>query len=170
MHPRSQIFAFVGVLFLGGVLRCRAPWLRKDGTRGPQLSEFTESQQQCSPRGHCSDEAPESGIDESAGNTLLMNAEKCSFHGCLLEQMKNYQGGENFMPTRSPGHTIWKDMRKKCVERDCELANKKTKQFYNLKSLLGYSSFQERRTGTSWKIAKSMLTNCLEMLVLGTNW
>ena len=37
--------------------------------QGPQLPEFTESQQQCSPRGHCSAEAPESGIDESAGNT-----------------------------------------------------------------------------------------------------
>ena len=67
--PALTIFALFGVLFLGGVLCCRAPWPHNDGTQGPQLSEVTESQQQCSPRGLCSAEAPESGINESAGNT-----------------------------------------------------------------------------------------------------
>ena len=69
LRPRSQFSPFVCVLFLGGVLRCQAPWLRNDGTQVPKLSEFTESQHQCSPRGQCSAEAPESGIDGSAGNT-----------------------------------------------------------------------------------------------------
>ena len=67
--PALTIFACVGVLFLGGVLRCRAPWPHNDGMQGPKLSEFTVSQQKCSLRGHCSAEAPDSGIDRSAGNT-----------------------------------------------------------------------------------------------------
>ena len=67
--PALTIFAFVGVLFLGGVLRCRAPLSHNDGTQGPKFSEFTVSQQQCSLRGHCSAEATESGIDGTAGNT-----------------------------------------------------------------------------------------------------
>ena len=31
--PAFTIFAFCGVLFLGGVLRCRAPWFSNDGAR-----------------------------------------------------------------------------------------------------------------------------------------
>ena len=38
------------------------------------------------------------------------------------------------------------------------------------KSLLGWSSFQGGGTGISWRIVKSMLTNCLHVLVPGTNW
>ncbi len=37
------------------------------------------------------------------------------------------------------------------------------------KSMLGWSSIQAGRTRISWWIAKSLLTNCLEMLVLDTN-
>ena len=40
----------------------------------------------------------------------------------------------------------------------------------SLKSLLGRSSIQAGRTRISWRIVRSLLTNCLEMLVLGTNW
>ena len=35
--PTLTIFACVGVLFLGGVLRCRAPWPHNDGMQGPKL-------------------------------------------------------------------------------------------------------------------------------------
>ena len=40
----------------------------------------------------------------------------------------------------------------------------------SLKSLLGWPPFQERGTWISGRIIASMLTNCLEMLVLCTNW
>ena len=39
-----------------------------------------------------------------------------------------------------------------------------------LKSLLGWSPFQERGTWISWRIVKSVFENCLEMRVPGTNW
>ena len=39
----------------------------------------------------------------------------------------------------------------------------------NVKSLLGWPSIQAGRTRISWRFVRSLLTNCLEMLVLGTN-
>ena len=39
----------------------------------------------------------------------------------------------------------------------------------SLNSVRGWSPFHERGTGISWRIVESMLTNCLEMLVPGTN-
>ena len=59
----------------------------------------------------------------------------------------------------------------KCVERYCDLANKKVEQLYKVfKPLLGWSSIQARRTRICWRIVRSLLTNRLEMLVLSTNW
>ena len=40
----------------------------------------------------------------------------------------------------------------------------------SLNSLLGRPSLQEGGTGISWRIVKSMLSKCLEMLVPSTNW
>ena len=54
---------------------------------------------------------------------------------------------------------------KKCVERYCELANKKVEQLYNVS---GWPSIQAGGTRISWRIVRSLLTN--EMLVLGANW
>ena len=48
------------VIFLGGVLRCRAPWF--DGTNeGPCSPDVTGSQLQCVSRGHCPAATPKSG-------------------------------------------------------------------------------------------------------------
>ena len=59
------------VLFLGGVLRCRAPWF--DGTNeGPCLSVFTGVQQQCATRGHCSAATPKSGASQQSVNGSAM--------------------------------------------------------------------------------------------------
>ena len=58
-----------------------------------------------------------------------------------------------------------------CVERYCESANKKVEAtVQSLKSLFGWSSIQAGGTGISGRIIISMLTDCFEMLVLGTNW
>ena len=57
VRPRSQSSPVSVFCLL--VVACFAaePLADNNGTQG-QLSEFTESQQQCPPRGHCSAEAP----------------------------------------------------------------------------------------------------------------
>ena len=62
---------------------------------------------------------------------------------------------------------------KKCVERFCELANKKDRQSSCTKSqLLAWMTITSKKggPGISWRALQSMLTDCLEMLVFGTNW
>ena len=55
---------------------------------------------------------------------------------------------------------------RKCVERYCELANKKVEQLYRVSSLcLIFNSKHEELES----VVRSLLTNCLEMLVLGMN-
>ena len=73
-------------------------------------------------------------VNASQTKSSWMNTEKCTNHEFLLEQMKNYQGGKRLTQTRSRGQTIWKDNAQKWVERYCELANKKTEQFYKVSS------------------------------------
>ena len=59
---------------------------------------------------------------------------------------------------------------KKCVERYCELANKTTQQLYKVSTPCLDESFQRRRIEIRVRIVKSMLSNCSEMLILGTYW
>ena len=62
--------------------------------------------------------------------------EKCSNHEFLLEQLKNYQGGESLTQKRLRCPARWNDMLTTCVERYCELANKKTAIVQSFKPLL----------------------------------
>ena len=56
------------MLFLGGVLRYRAPWFPSDGAQeGPQFSDFAGIQQQRAAQGHSPIKTPESGTAETAG-------------------------------------------------------------------------------------------------------
>ena len=50
----------------------------------------------------------------------------------LLEQPRIYQGGTNLARKLQRGATTWKDMLENCVERYCDLANKKTEQLYKV--------------------------------------
>ena len=87
--PAFTIFVLFGEFFLGGVLRCRAPAV--DGAhKGSRLSEFTGLQQQCAPRGHCSAEAPKSGIVGSAGHTAecKRNCEDTSMSNTCSENQR----------------------------------------------------------------------------------
>ena len=70
-------------------------------------------------------------VNVNRTTTLSTNTGKCPSYEFLQQPMKNLQGGRNFTQKRSRGPT-WKDMRKKCVERYCELANKKTEQVYKV--------------------------------------
>ena len=55
---------------------------------------------------------------------------------------------------------------KKCVERNCELANKKDGAVQSLHSILGQPSLHKERIGIGRRIVQNMLTNYLEMLLL----
>ena len=60
---------------------------------------------------------------------------------------------------------------KKCVERYCELANKTTQQLYKVStSLHRWPPLQRRRNKIRGRFVKSMLSNCSQMLILGTDW
>ena len=60
---------------------------------------------------------------------------------------------------------------KKCVERYCELAVKTTQQLHKVATpCLDDHQFKEEENGISWRIVKSMLTNCSEMSILGSYW
>ena len=60
---------------------------------------------------------------------------------------------------------------KKCVERYCELANRKTQRFHKVSSpCIDDHHFKEEETKICWRIVKYMLSNCSEMLILGKNW
>ena len=101
----------------------------------------------------------------------LTSTEKCSNHEFLLEQLKNCQGGRN-LTTKTvawsydmEGHA--QKMRRE-VLRTGGQKDRAVVQSY--KSLLGRPSCQEGGTGISWRLSKSMLTDCLEMIVFGTKW
>ena len=56
---------------------------------------------------------------------------------------------------------------KKCVERYCELANKTTQQLYKVSTpCIDDHHFKEE----DMKSVTIMLSNCSEMLILGTDW
>ena len=60
---------------------------------------------------------------------------------------------------------------KKCVERYCELANKTTQQLYKVFSpCIDDHHFKEEELKSARELTKSVLPNCSEMLILGTNW
>ena len=60
---------------------------------------------------------------------------------------------------------------KKCVERYCELANKTTQQLYKVSTpYIDDHHFKEEGNEICWRMITCMLSNCSEMLILGTNW
>ena len=102
---------------------------------------------------------------------LLKNIRRCLNHVCLLEQLKNYQDGKSLTQRRLRGPTIWKDILKKMRWATLWTGKQETgATVQSVKSLFGWSSIQAGGTRISWRIVTSMLTICLEMLELGTNW
>ena len=61
---------------------------------------------------------------------------------------------------------------KKCVERHCELANKSTQQLYKVSTpcLDDHQFMEEELKFVGNLIVQSMLSNCSEMSVVGTQW
>ena len=60
---------------------------------------------------------------------------------------------------------------KKCVERYCELANKTTQQLNKVSTpCIDDHHFKEEELKSAGELSKIMLSNCSEMLILGTYW
>ena len=60
---------------------------------------------------------------------------------------------------------------KKCVERYCELANNSTQQLCKVSTpCIDDHHFKEEEMKSVGELSKSMLSNCSEMLILGTYW
>ena len=71
---------------------------------------------------------------------------------------KNYQGGESLTQKRLRCPATWNDMLTTCVERYCELANKKTAIVQSFKPLLKWSTLQERGAWISGRMIQCMHT------------
>ena len=90
-------------------------------------------------------------------------------------QLQNHVWIQNFRSSENLSISSWScDMEghaKKCVERYYELANKTTQQlFSSFNSMHWRPSFQRGRIEIRGRIVKRMLSNCSEMLKLGTYW
>ena len=98
------------------------------------------------------------------GEILFTNTQKCSNHKYLLEQLKNYQGGKTDAKTVARSY----DMEGHAQKMRWEIPWT-GKQSGGTVDRLGWPSIQTGGTWTNWRIIKSMLPNCLEMLVFVTN-
>ena len=61
---------------------------------------------------------------------------------------------------------------KKCVERYCELANKTTQELYKVSTpcIDDHHFKEEELKSICRRIVKNIISNCSEMLILGTYW
>ena len=59
---------------------------------------------------------------------------------------------------------------KKCVERHCELPTRRRNNSTKYLLPASMTTLQRRRNEICWRIVTCMLSNCSEMLILGTNW
>ena len=101
----------------------------------------------------------------------LNSKRKCSSDVYLLEQQKKFPGWQ-----KPHAQTVaWSyDMEGNAQKmRSATLRIGKQESgaaLQSFKPLPGWSSIQAWRTRISWRIVRSLLTNCLEMHVLDTNW
>ena len=102
---------------------------------------------------------------------LSNNIRRCLNHVFQLEQQKNYRDGKHFTCKLYLGPTTWRGMLQNALSDTVTWQTRKWSNFtQSFKSLPGWSSIQAGRNRISWRIARSLLRNCLEMLVPGTNW
>ena len=94
---------------------------------------------------------------------------RCSSHVFLLKVQHNFLDVKNLMQKPLHGPTIWKDMLKKCVERQCELAKKKAEQHKKVSSLcMDDHSCKKEELEPVGEPLRSSITDGLEMLLSGT--
>ena len=102
---------------------------------------------------------------------LLTNTKRSLNYVFLLEQLKNYEDGKTphektvVWPYDMEGHA------QKCVERYCELANKKTEQLYEVSSpCLDDHHFKKEElesVGEISKVCSRIVLKCLYLAQIG---
>ena len=108
-------------------------------------------------------------VNANRTKVSLRKTEKCSNHEFLPPQLKNYLVGKitrkNCRVVDMEGHA------KKCVERYCELTNKKTEQLYKVSSpCFDDHHFKKEELESVGELSGVWSQIVFEMLVLGTNW
>ena len=107
-------------------------------------------------------------VNANQTKKVLTNSRRCSNHVYLLEQLKNCE--EPHAKTvewsyDTEGHA------RKCVERYCELTNKKAEQLYKVSSpCLDDHHFKKEELETGGALSEVCSHIVLEMRVFGTNW
>ena len=95
----------------------------------------------------------------------LRNLQRCSNDEFLLEQLKIYQGGENFTQKRLRGLTTWKDMLENALREIASWQTKKVKQLYTLFQVLAWmiTNFKEETesVGKLSKVCSQIVLKCL---------
>ena len=111
------------------------------------------------------DDAPTSFLDQNTMRPSLNRTQKCSNHVFLLEQQRNYWDGKHFTRKQWRSPTTWKNMLKNVLS---DTANWQTRKWTNFTKLLIHVLYDcQGGIGTSWRIVKSLLTNCHEKLEFG---
>ena len=101
----------------------------------------------------------------------LNKKRRCLNHVFLLEQLKNYRGVKNLTQKQWRGPWTWKNMLKKCVERYCELANKKVEQLHIVSSpCLNDHQFKQEElesVGELSEVCSQIVFKCLHLARIG---
>ena len=96
---------------------------------------------------------------------LLRENQRCLNHVSLLEQLKNYQVAKTSRKDGCVAHDMERHARK-CVERYCELANKKVEQLCKVSSPCLDDNYSRRRREFS-KICSQIDLKCLYLARIG---
>ena len=108
-------------------------------------------------------------VNANRMKSMLSNTKKCLNHVFPLDQLK-FPVGKNLTQKRLRRPTTWKDML--CVERYCELANKKRQQLYKVSSpSLDDHHFKEedlKSVGDLSKVCSQIVLKCLYLARIGS--
>ena len=104
-------------------------------------------------------------------NQLLHNKRRCSNHEFLLWQLNNYLGGKKLHAKTVAWSYDMERHARKCFERYCELANKKTEQLYKISSpCLDDHHFKKEElesVGELSKVCSQIILKCLYLARIG---
>ena len=80
----------------------------------------------------------------------------------LLEQLRNYQGGENLAQKTAAWFYDVEGHARKCVERCCELANERVEELYKVSSpCLDDHRFKTEELESCQKVCSQIVVKCL---------
>ena len=110
-------------------------------------------------------------VNANGTKVFVRNTKRCSNHESLPEQLKSYLVGR--IRTRKPslGFSTWKVMRRKCVERYRELANKTVEHLHQVSTpCLDDHHLKEEEfemVGGISKVCSQSVLKCLHLARIG---